>query len=105
MVIIGLSVIKIITKQQVTVFVVIFLFCFLGFLITDYEIQIGDKAYGCEEKQVAVTGRINKIVKKSVWVLCLFTKCLPGTDEIAPDDCGDRKCRGFKNRKQNKGFR
>ena len=38
MVIIGLSVIKIITKQQVTVFVVIFLFCFLGFPITDYEL-------------------------------------------------------------------
>ena len=63
MIIIGLSVIKIITKQQVTVFVVIFLFCFLGFLITDYEIQIRDKAYGCEEKQVEVTGRISKIVK------------------------------------------
>lgn len=59
----GLSAIKIITKQQVSVFVVVFLFCLLGFLLTDYEIGIGNQSYAYEEKKIEATGKISKIVK------------------------------------------
>lgn len=34
-----LFILKIITKQQVTVFVMIFLFCILGFLLTNNELE------------------------------------------------------------------
>lgn len=55
------SVIRIITKQQVTVFVVIFLFCILGFLITSHEMINRGKAYGLKENQVEILGRVSKI--------------------------------------------
>lgn len=55
------SVIKIITKQQVTVFVVIFLFCILGFFITSHEMLNRDKAYELKEQQVEISGSVSKI--------------------------------------------
>lgn len=56
-----MATIKIITKQQVTVFVVFFLFCIIGFLITEYEIKTRDVAYSLEEKQATVAGQISKL--------------------------------------------
>lgn len=58
-----LLVIKIITKQQVAVFVVIFLFSVLGFLLMGYELEKRDSAYALEEKQVEIKGEISKITE------------------------------------------
>lgn len=55
--------IKIITKQQVSVFVVIFLFSILGFLITGNEIEKRNQAYCFKEQSVEMTGRISKITE------------------------------------------
>ena len=56
-----LLLIKIITKQQVTVFVVIFLFSILGFLLTSNEMEKREQAYCLKEQKTEVTGRISKI--------------------------------------------
>lgn len=55
--------IKIITKQQVSVFVVIFLFSILGFLITSNEIEKRNQAYCFKEQSVVMIGRISKITE------------------------------------------
>lgn len=58
-----LFVIKIITKQQVAVFVMFFLFSVLGFLLMGYESQKRDIAYDLEEKQAEIIGEISKIAE------------------------------------------
>ena len=58
-----LFILKIITKQQVTVFVMIFLFCILGFLLTNNELEKRDAIYCLEEQKIEVEGQISKIVQ------------------------------------------
>lgn len=61
-----LATIKIITKQQVTVFVVFFLFCVIGFLITEYEIKNRDIAYSMKEEQQIAIGQVSKIEESQI---------------------------------------
>lgn len=58
-----LFILKIITKQQVAVFVVIFFGCVLGFLITSHEMEERDRAYRFVERQIQITGKVSKILK------------------------------------------
>lgn len=53
--------IKIITKKQVAVFVVIFLFAMIGYFITICVIDEKNIMYGMEEKDTVVIGRVSKI--------------------------------------------
>lgn len=53
--------IKIITKKQVAVFVVIFLFAMIGYFITICAIEEKNIMYGMEEKDTVVIGRVSKI--------------------------------------------
>lgn len=58
-----LFILKIITKQQVTVFVMIFFCCVLGFLMTSHEMEERDRAYRFEEQQTEITGKVSKILE------------------------------------------
>lgn len=58
-----LFILKIITKQQVTVFVMIFFGCVLGFLMTSHEMEERDRAYRFEEQQTEITGKVSKILE------------------------------------------
>lgn len=58
-----LFILKIITKQQVAVFVMIFLGCALGILLTNHEMKEQDRAYCLEEQQTELTGRVSKILE------------------------------------------
>lgn len=58
-----LFILKIITKQQVAVFVMIFFGCILGFLLTNHEMQERDKAYCFVEQQTELTGKVSKILE------------------------------------------
>ena len=64
--------IKIITKKQVAVFVVIFLFAMIGYFITIRAIDEKNIMYGIEEKDTVVIGRVSKISETSYgWNLFL----------------------------------
>ena len=62
---------KIITKQQGTVFVVIFLFSILGFLLTDNEIEKKDYVYRFKEQKIEITGKISRIEEKQ-YGFCVY---------------------------------
>lgn len=54
-------VVQIITKLQVSVFVMIFLSVFIGFIDTEYAVKQRDKIYKIAEQKVDVTGKVYKI--------------------------------------------
>ena len=70
-----LFILKIITKQQVAVFVMIFLGCVMGVLLTSHEIEERDKAYRFVEQQIRITGRVSKILKTQYGV-SLYLDCV-----------------------------
>lgn len=76
-------IIKIITKKHASVFVVIFLFIFLGYCISQYKLLQRELVWGLEEKNIIAKGRVVKLIQSDYGCQLFLEETL--IDDV---DCG-----------------
>lgn len=77
-------IIKIITKKHVSVFVVVFLFIFLGYCLSQYKLLQKDWVWELEEKNVIAKGRAGKIIQSDYGYQLFLEETV-----IDNTDCGE----------------